>query len=106
MKDIHIKEADFKKLVLESRIPVLVDFYADWCGPCKRMAPVVEALAEEYEGKASVFKIDADECVDLAAELGISSIPALIFFKNGKEAERCIGMRSAETLRRTMDGLL
>lgn len=106
MKDIHISEADFQKLVIESKIPVLVDFYADWCGPCKRMSPVIEALAGEYEGKASVFKIDADGCGDLAADLGISSIPALLFFKDGKEAERFIGMRNIETLRKTLDGLL
>ena len=106
MKDIHIGEADFQKLVIESKIPVLVDFYADWCGPCKRMSPVIEALAGEYEGKASVFKIDADGCGDLAADLGISSIPALLFFKDGKEAERFIGMRNIETLRKTLDGLL
>ena len=86
----HIKGADFEEVVLKSEVPVLVDFYADWCGPCQMMAPVIEALSEEKQDVKFVA-VDVDEAEGLAIQFGISSIPCMIFFKNGEEADRIIG---------------
>ena len=78
--------------------PVLVDFYADWCGPCNAMSPVIEELAKELEGKAKVGKINVDENSDIAVEYNVMSIPTLIVFKNGKEEKRLVGLRDKEEL--------
>ena len=94
----HLTKENFKEKVLDSNVPVLVDFYADWCGPCKMMAPIVEKLAEELEGKAKVGKINVDENQDLAMEYNIMSIPTILIFKNGKEAKRFIGLRDRNEL--------
>src|SRR5690349_3894646 len=84
-------KADFQKEVLESSLPVLVDFSAVWCGPCRAVEPHVEALATELQGKAKVVKIDVDEHSDVASRYGIMSIPALVVFKNGQEVDRLVG---------------
>ena len=84
-------ESNFDAEVLQSDLPVFVDFYADWCGPCKMMSPVIDKLAEEYEGKIKVGKVDVDENGDLAVKYGIMSIPNMIFFKNGEVADRVVG---------------
>ena len=84
-------EANFEAEVLQSDLPVFVDFYADWCGPCKMMSPVIDKLAEEYEGKIKVGKVNVDENGDLAVRYGIMSIPNMIFFKNGEVADRVVG---------------
>jgi len=89
---------NFETEVYQSEIPVLVDFYADWCGPCKAMAPVVETLAEEYEGKAKVGKINTDENQDIAMEYGIMSIPTFLVFKGGKAVKKMIGMQDKRAL--------
>ena len=89
---------NFESEVLKSEVPVLVDFYADWCGPCKAMAPVVDALAGEYEGKAKVGKINTDENQDVAMEYGVMSIPTFIVFKGGKAVKKMIGMQDKRTL--------
>ena len=83
--------ANFKEEVLDSSLPVFVDFYADWCGPCKMMSPVIDKLAEEYEGKIKVGKVNVDENSDLAVRYGIMSIPNMVFFKNGEVADRVVG---------------
>ena len=85
--------ANFEEEVLNSPLPVLVDFYADWCNPCKMMAPTVAKLAEAYEGKVKVGKINVDEQPELASKFGIMSIPTLVFMKNGKIVQQVSGVR-------------
>lgn len=77
----------------------LVDFFADWCGPCRMLAPVLEKVAVEMEGKATIAKLDIDQCQDIAAEYQISSVPTIILFKDGKEAGRIVGLRDAAQLK-------
>ena len=96
--ELKINSENFEKEVLNSEKPVLVDFFADWCGPCKMMAPIVEELATELEGKAKVGKINVDENSDIAVEYNVMSIPTLIVFKNGKEEKRLVGVRDKEEL--------
>ena len=96
--EIKLSSENFEKEVLKSEKPVLVDFYADWCGPCNAMAPVIEELATELDGKAKVGKINVDENSDIAVEYNVMSIPTLIIFKNGKEDKRLVGLRNKEEL--------
>ena len=91
--------ADFEKEVLQSDKPVLVDFFADWCGPCKMMAPVVEQLAEELEGKAKVGKLNIDENMDIAEKYRVMNIPTFLIFKDGQEKERIVGAVSKNELK-------
>ena len=95
---LKLSSENFKEEVLNSEKPVLVDFYADWCGPCNAMAPVIEELATELDGKAKVGKINVDENSDIAVEYNVMSIPTLIIFKNGKEEKRLVGLRDKEEL--------
>ena len=95
---IKLSTENFEKEVLKAEKPVLVDFYADWCGPCNAMAPVIEELAKELEGKVKVGKINVDENPDIAVEYNVMSIPTLIVFKNGKEEKRLVGLRNKEEL--------
>ena len=95
---IKLSTENFEKEVLKSEKPVLVDFYADWCGPCNAMAPVIEELAKELEGKVKVGKINVDENPDIAVGYNVMSIPTLIVFKNGKEEKRLVGLRNKEEL--------
>lgn len=96
--ELNLNSKNFEKEVLNSSEPVLVDFYADWCGPCKMMAPVVEELAGELQGKAKVGKINVDENQDLAMKYEVMSIPTLIVFKQGKETNRFVGVRDKDEL--------
>ncbi len=95
---MQITGAEFEKEVLNSEIPVLVDFFATWCGPCKMMAPIVEEVAKEMEGKAKVYKIDVDNESDLAIKYNIMSIPTFVVFENGEVVETAVGMRDKEEL--------
>ena len=96
--ELELSSENFEKEVINSEQLVLVDFYADWCGPCKMMAPVVEDVAKELQGKVKVGKINVDENQDLAMEYGVMSIPTLIIFKEGKEDKRLVGFRSKSEL--------
>ncbi|MGL5434696.1 MAG: thioredoxin [Lachnospiraceae bacterium] len=89
---------DFESRVLKSDVPVLVDFYADWCGPCKMMAPVVEALAETFAGRVTVGKLNIDDNESIAAEYRVMTIPTLAVFKNGELVDKLIGVQPKETV--------
>ena len=96
--ELKITDNNFETEVKESSIPVLVDFYADWCGPCKMMAPLVAQLAEAYDGKCKIGKCNVDENQELAREFRVMSIPTFIFFKDGKAVETLIGAVSKNEL--------
>ena len=98
--------ANFDKEVLEADIPVLVDFYADWCGPCKMMAPAVEQLAEEYDGKIKVGKCNIDEEEEIRARYGVMSIPTMKIFVKGKEEASLLGAMPKETLEEHIKAVL
>ena len=98
MAVVKLTTDNFEQEVLQAQQPVLVDFYADWCGPCNAMAPVIEELAKELEGKVKVGKINVDENPDIAVEYNVMSKPTLIVFKNGKEEKRLVGLRNKEEL--------
>ncbi len=95
---MKITTENFEKEVLNSEVPVLVDFFATWCGPCKMMSPIVEELAKEMKGKAKVYKVDTDEEQNLAIKYGIMSIPTFIVFRNGEPVGKAVGMRDKEEL--------
>jgi thioredoxin 1 len=99
----EVNDNNFEEEVLQANQPVLVDFWAAWCGPCLALAPTVEALAEKYEGHAKVVKLNVDESRSAAARYHISSIPTLILFNNGEEVERSIGLTSRDSLARLID---
>jgi thioredoxin 1 len=88
---LAVTSANFATEVLQSPLPVLVDFWAAWCGPCRAVAPTVETLASEYAGKLKVVKLDVDESGDVAGQFGVQSIPTLILFKGGQPVERLVG---------------
>ncbi len=98
MSEIILNEANFEQEVLKSELPVMVDFWAVWCGPCKALSPIVEELAKEYEGKLKVGKVNVDENNQLAGHYGIMSIPTLKFFKGGKMVGELIGAAPKTTL--------
>jgi thioredoxin 1 len=99
----EVKEADFKEVVLDSELPVLVDFWAPWCGPCRMVAPVVEEIAQQYEGKVKVVKLNTDENPQIASQYGIRSIPTLMVFKNGEKQEMVVGAVPKTTLSNTLE---
>lgn len=98
MAEITLTQENFEEEVLKSDKPVLVDFWAVWCGPCQMLGPTIEELAEEYEGKVKVGKVNVDEQPELARQYGIMSIPTLIYFKDGQVAEQTMGVQPKESI--------
>ena len=94
----EVTDTAFQSDVLDSDKPVLVDFWAEWCGPCRMIAPSVEAVAEEFDGKAGVFKMNVDENLNVPQQYGIRGIPTLVLFKGGQEQERIVGAVSREAI--------
>jgi len=105
-KVTEITDTNFDSVVSKSDRPVLVDFWAVWCGPCRTIAPHVEALADEFDGKATVGKLDVDKSRDTAIKFGIQSIPTLLFFKGGKVVDRVIGAVDRKVLKEKLTALL
>ena len=99
----EVNDASFETDVLQSKQPVLVDFWAAWCAPCRMIAPTVEAVAEQYSGSASVVKVNVDENPSISQRFGIKGIPTLILFREGKEEERIVGATSKESLSRLIE---
>ena len=102
----EVTDQSFEQDVLNAGVPVLVDFWAEWCGPCKALAPAVEKVASEYEGKAKVVKLNIDDNNQVAQRYGIKGIPTLILFKNGSEADRTVGLTSKDNIARMIDRVL
>src|SRR3712207_1103399 len=98
-----VSDGNFESDVLKSDKPVLVDFWAQWCAPCRMLAPTVEAVAQSYEGKATVVKLNVDDNPAVSQRYGIKGIPTLILFKNGKEEERVVGATSKDAISRMID---
>lgn len=103
---LHLTDANFETEVNNSTLPVLVDFWAPWCGPCRMLAPVLEQIAQRFAGKVVVGKVNVDENPGVTGKFGIQSIPTLIFFKTGKEIERLIGAMPEPALSAKVDELL
>ena len=98
MLEVEITNQNFEEEVLKSEIPVLVDFYATWCGPCKMLSPIISEIAEEYQGKIKVGKVNVDEQTQLAIKFQVASIPTLILFKNGNPVKSSVGFHSKSEL--------
>lgn len=103
---VHFTDGDFEQEVLKSTEPVLVDFYAEWCGPCKMMEPIINKLATEYEGKVKIGKLDVDANEQTGGKYMVQSIPTLLFFKGGEVVNKLVGYKSEEALKASLDALL
>jgi thioredoxin 1 len=103
---IHVSDAAFEKAVLKSEIPVLVDFWAPWCGPCRMVAPSLEKLAGEYGGKLLVAKVNTDDNPEYAMKYGVQGIPTLLFVRNGQEVDRIVGAAPYPMIKARIDTVL
>ncbi len=103
---VHVSDAEFKSKVLDSKTPVLVDFWAAWCGPCRMIAPSVEEIARDYAGKAVVAKMDTDANPQTPMQFGIMGIPTLIFFKDGREVDRIVGAVPKAAIAKKLESVL
>ena len=102
----QVTDASFKQEVLDSKVPVLVDFWAPWCGPCRMVAPVVHEIAQQYDGKVKVVKLNTDENPNVASQYGIRSIPTLMIFKDGQRVDMVVGAVPKTTLANTLEKYL
>ena len=102
---LKLTDATFNEVVANNEV-VLVDFSATWCGPCKSLSPVIDKIAEKYEGKAAVCKMDIEECPDTKEQFGIRSVPTLIFIKNGKQANKIVGATNESKITDVLNSLL
>ena len=103
---VTLTQENFAQQVLQSPTPVLVDFWAEWCGPCKMIAPMLDEIAGEYDGKVKIGKVNVDEHQSLAAEYGVRAIPTLLLIKNGQVAEQMVGAKSKPALKASLDRVL
>ena len=106
MSVIELNEGVFETEVLKSEIPVLVDFWAPWCGPCKMLSPVIDEIATEYEGKVKFCKVNTDDNMSLASQYQITSIPCLIIFKGGNPVQKLVGFRPKNDIKKEIDNVL
>lgn len=101
-----LAQSEFDDKVANSSVPVLIDFWAEWCGPCKAIAPEVEKIAQEYAGRVNVYKVDVDAEGELAAQFGIMSIPSLLIFKGGRVVDQIVGFTSKDNIAKALDRAL
>lgn len=102
----HVTDADFDSVVLKSTLPVLVDFWAEWCGPCKAMGPVIDELATEYAGKVTIVKVNVDESPESPGKFGVMSIPNFVLFKGGNVVNQFVGVRSKDDMKAELDAAI
>ncbi len=103
---LKVTDDDFDQEVLRAELPVLVDFWAEWCGPCHALEPVVEELAKEYDGKVKFVKMDTEQNFDVPARYGVRSLPTLLVFKGGQQVEQIMGLRPKTDLKRSLEKAL
>jgi thioredoxin 1 len=103
---VHVTDETFEDVILNAEVPAMVDFWAPWCGPCRMVGPVVEELAEKYDGRAVIAKLNTDENGEMASRLGIMGIPTLILFKDGQEVDRIVGFVPRQTLEGHLQAVL